>query len=445
MRKFALALILSAYGCSDPTGPETLQVEFTAPSGNLVVQTGVVTPVELCISVDGPAATSSWTINDQPTSQTGECIIEDQLPGEYEACVSVNGATPVCKTYTLVEQDRMINLLFRAIVAGNGPELMSGLELCITNVEPEVCFPAGADGRGTLSYEAPWNLPELELLAQGDGLIPSRIVVPAGTNRLPVFILAESSWEIKSGIYTGEVIPISLEKAYTLSNDGVSAFYPRTRISGLWRYPHVYIGEDDIPIIFDRAQPYVFTVSDSTATAEANDSSSERLGEVFFRMGSADEGRERCAYVLHTTNSASGWTGGGSSICNLYTHFFNITGGNIAWQTIPPNTEETSGRTLFKIVVRHELGHNMGFGHTCAWPSLMQTCAQNRDIHELTPEDVAYMLFHYRVSELRIKYSPSLDNQRVEVTGLGELHNGERGLLELDPVPIWYHPDQFTG
>lgn len=447
IRGILTALILSAYGCSgpsptdtDPPPPPEPRLEIISPTVNRTIQSGPLTPVEFCATVQGTGLPVHWSIDGGPATQAGNCTTEPLAPGEYNACVSSGNLTE-CTGHTVVEQGQMVNIPFQVIVVGSGVEPVA-TRLCVVNMEPEVCSPASAvDGRGTLSQEIPWAIDTLVVLAEGDGLIPAILYdVPANTPDSFIFKVTSRERRIASGTYAGMVEEISMEKGCEPSRDqyGNSFQFCGWWDGGTWvaEYrPYRVDRSKTIPFVLDRSleEIYSWTPSDSLTILEGIETFNRYHGGEFFRMGSVDEGLPECETVIVTINTVPNEiTRAAPRFCPG--KFPLITGGSyhITLDGLRRNV-------IAPWMTVHELGHMWGFFHTCASVSVMAFCPPEYLESSLVPTtfDVAYMQFVHEFGESEVTYpSPGLNGTRI--TGFGELHNGERYLLGKEPIDVWY-------
>jgi hypothetical protein len=225
-----------------------------------------------------------------------------------------------------------------------------------------------------------------------------------------------------TGHYTptfgANVRPVSLIDAFTrVCPDSTSAvcdsFYPRswlTRGVDFWTH-----GAAPIPVAFDRTHSTsTITAADSVAFWAAASRMSDDLGWPVFKPatilspGAIDVNGTIAGAVLVVVD---GTLAAGGEAIDRYDQLGFL---NAARVRVPRESDlATQAR------VTHVLFHALGFGHTCAWPSVMggYGCAAS---DSLTAQDAAGWALADQISGTQLIFAPT--------TGLAASLRGEREL-----------------
>ncbi len=219
------------------------------------------------------------------------------------------------------------------------------------------------------------------------------------------FILVPREWAIPRGSFAGAAVPISLQRAFTPPCTGCSAFYERagTRTAFLARTPVQSWPEARFPlrVAFDREDvSEMFTARDSVEFWRVAESMHRDLGSELFRpvryeetLAGEGEGEPEDV-ILVWVDPTLPYSGLGTAISE---------GGKIVYGAVRLRRAGLASSREAPELVTHELVHALGFGHTCAWRSVVADPTRCRSMRSpsLTPEDVAYMQLLRRVRELQ--------------------------------------------
>ena len=216
-------------------------------------------------------------------------------------------------------------------------------------------------------------------------------------------IIIPARWTIGEGRYAGAEVDVRLSRAFERACALCSTFYRfsigdrptgRESLQG-WpakRFP--------LQVAFDREWPALnVTARDSTAFWSEADALEAALGADIFRPATFEEARPRetggpddavLVWVDPDMRDASGL---GSAVGN---------GHDIEYGDVRLHRGALRGRVGGEGLVAHELMHTLGFGHTCAWRSVLadiRRCPGQRAA-TATPEDVAYAQLAARLRRL---------------------------------------------
>jgi hypothetical protein len=206
--------------------------------------------------------------------------------------------------------------------------------------------------------------------------------------------LVPTRWRIGAGMYEGRIVPISMERAYRPTCGTCISFFQRvSRIgSGVAAGGVAAWPEDQFPlrVAFDRDRSEArVTARDSAAFWGVANHMEHVIGRRFFRPAtyeqtlSEDEHGPNDVVLVWVVPSLRSHGRGAVAYRSD-----RITTG-VLWLRSTSLIFDTHGPSL----VAHELLHTLGFGHTCAWRSVMadvERCPNQRSPVP-TPEDVAYI------------------------------------------------------
>ncbi len=245
-------------------------------------------------------------------------------------------------------------------------------------------------------------------------------VVKADYGKNQTFAVFRRNWLLTKGKFAGITILVSLEKAYTPSVPGASAFFERSRASAdhPWGYRTLGFPSKPLPLVFDSsASNQILTIQGSVLFWQGIDSLEKAYGEDLFKPASASEASGPRVRIMIDTTLAAPAVGGPAIAPNV----MDIVGGVFV--------AKSEALLTNPLTIQHELTHVMGFGHTCSWPSIMISGC-NSNVTGVSAYDVAYKEFMGEAYELK---------KQGVLYGLGQAHQGERvfllGLLEEPVAP----------
>jgi len=222
-------------------------------------------------------------------------------------------------------------------------------------------------------------------------------------HREAVILLVPRSWTVRGGTHAGTEVHLSPVRAFQPACPGCTAFYRRgatlgsdASTGGVPGWP-----ADIFPlrVAFDRGrseQP--ITPADSVRFWEIAGRAQDVIGRELFRPARFADTRPRnddgpndvvMVWAVPSIREPGRGTAG--------FHLDRILTAAV-WLRDTGWLARPEGRTL----VMHELIHTLGFGHTCAWRSVMadnRICPRMRS-PEPTAEDVAYLELAFALNEL---------------------------------------------
>jgi hypothetical protein len=216
-------------------------------------------------------------------------------------------------------------------------------------------------------------------------------------------LLVPRRWTVRTGTHAGSEVQLSPVRAFQPACPGCAAFYRRgsTLGSGISGGGVPGWPADIFPlrVAFDRGRSeQAITPADSARFWEIAGRAQQIIGRELFRPARFldtrprnDEGPNDVVMVWAVPSIREP----GRGTAGFY-HDRILTAAlwirDTGWLTRP------EGRSL----VMHELIHTLGFGHTCAWRSVMadnRICPRMRSA-EPTAEDVAYLELAFSLNEL---------------------------------------------
>jgi hypothetical protein len=204
-----------------------------------------------------------------------------------------------------------------------------------------------------------------------------------------------ATWTITSGVFAGSRVPIDLGAAY--ANPGARANDPSfyLRYGTPWRYVVGSYAAPPVPTAFCRASSNrAIDPADSTAFWAIMSAYHVILGRTMYRPAQdvAVCGQSSTGFELVRDS-----TQGGIPVAGITTPFSRdfvkgIMDGD--WK------QESRKCFIDTFCVQHEMTHGLGFGHTCSWTSIMESCGdRTKQSDTPTATDVAYMELMAAVAE----------------------------------------------
>ena len=257
-----------------------------------------------------------------------------------------------------------------------------------------------ADGRFSLRSDGPADTGATVTVALS-GYHPAVYPLPASGD-LGTLLLIPRVWRIAAGTHAGSEVPIDLPGAARPVCAGCDAFYgsvqgdDRSRLPpGIPSWPPRAFPLD---VAFDRENSARITSADSIAFWTIARSLESAFGLRLFHAADLetviaeihDEGRGSMLVTVDPQLPGIGWGSyGGQS-------------GDILASTVHFRSTFTFRAPGAAEVVGHEIFHALGFGHTCAWRSIVadpRRC-RTQQADSPTPEDVAHAQLLWRIREL---------------------------------------------
>jgi hypothetical protein len=295
---------------------------------------------------------------------------------------------------------------------------------------------AEVDSLGRFSLPLPEKLADSVELAVDAGDPAARAYHPARVRigrgdaaKEQEVVLLPLRWTIRSGRYAGEAVEVSPERAFRTACERCSAFYRRVAAradSGrtllqVWpeeRFP--------LRVAFDREWSGVnVTRRDSLVFWSEARELEEVFGAGMFRPAAyretlpVGEVEAHDVILVWFDPKLHGASGLGSAVS---------VGAEIEFGDVRLGRQALSADASMRGLVAHELMHTLGFGHTCAWRSVLadvRRCPELR-ADTATPEDVAYVQMAARVRALQRE---GRRRWAIEAALAGAEWERERGLV----------------
>jgi hypothetical protein len=296
----------------------------------------------------------------------------------------------------------------KSIVAGRIAVVDSAAQLPIVSVRYRDSRGVG-EGRsasdGSFRIELkhhidPGDTSEVTILSEGHDALdyhPSIITLSsAAIDSSLTVILIPTSWQIRRGMYRGELVPISVSQALTPSGpvaSGRSSFWQGSNVDQgrLFLFSHGIWPDTAFPVavvLLPRSEAQPLASTDSARLWKQLDRLEDVIGANLFEprvpapSWSFSSQPDRTIIVTTALNAPMG---GVSNDPNTV----------IRWsQTLPRQTAEPrrfqvqsyairsggvtlnfdSTKSTHPVPVDHEFMHALGLGHGCNWPSATQTC-----------------------------------------------------------------------
>ena len=207
------------------------------------------------------------------------------------------------------------------------------------------------------------------------------------------FVRHPTRFKLERGEHSGFESEVDLQKAFALSGDGVFSFYYKSLLStGFWKFSTSTIPDGVIlPVAIDwQASNQPFSADVENRLAAGIDTNTLSFGKKRFSFSpiSSVNGQHGVRITIDTAHKAIAGAGFATDLSG------NIIGGLMVFR-------DTS--LVLSWVIQHELGHVMGFGHTCSWSTMMQAMCGYPPINRATPEDVLSIEYFYASREAQIR------------------------------------------
>ncbi len=382
--------------CNPPPPPpvETVNVSITSPTqGQVLMPTFASWPtITLSLSANA-SSTTTGTINNLAWTVDGQPATTSISVGSHVVCVTATA--PSGKT---------------ANTCNNVSAVMPGFVGSFRSISPTLSFPVQdfVPSGGKLIFGEPGLQDTVQVVSDGrNWAIQSRWalrdtvkVCPVSNGSIPCtkpilvlkkdflalnIVTAPAVVTIPSGLYAGQQVTISLEKARAGLFDGSFSFYvmnPTAYVGSYTSYP--------VPVAFCRSLSNMqITASDSVAFWTHLNSSNSVFGRQIFKSANESEvcQTQTGIRVIINTNL----TRDGGAVDNWGSRDY-VSG---LMQFV-----STNRFTLSNFFAQHEGIHALGFGHTCSWSTIMYTClAPDNNQTTISKEDVGYILLMMAVSD----------------------------------------------
>jgi hypothetical protein len=257
---------------------------------------------------------------------------------------------------------------------------------------------AGVDstGRFSLALSGPPITDSLEVWVEAAGAFhPARLrLSPEVIGREHEIVLVPLRWTIHAGRYAGREVEVRLARAFSPPCATCTGFFramaapgdsARTRLQG-WpaeRFP--------LRVAFDREwNGETVTARDSAAFWRETAELEETFGADVFRPANfpdttpREDGGPDDVILVWFDPDMGGLGGIGTAVS---------TGDEIEYGDLRLNRQALREQALAPGLVAHELMHTLGFGHTCAWRSVVADVRRCPSLRApgVTEDDVAYV------------------------------------------------------
>lgn len=283
----------------------------------------------------------------------------------------------------------------RVIAAGGGD--VRGVRVLARAGELADSTEADSTGHFAVALAAPFVADSVELwVGAGDSAAyhPARVRLGAAeASREQAIVLVPLRWRIRAGRFAGQEVDVRLARAFAPPCASCSGFYRALRVAGdsgrtgLQGWPAERF---PLRVAFDREwNGERVTAGDSAAFWREAGELEDALGADLFRPATyadavpREEGGPDDAILVWFDPDMKGIGGIGTAVSN---------GADIGYGDLRLNRRALLEEASAPGLVSHELMHTLGFGHTCAWRSVVadvRRCPWLR-APAATEEDVAY-------------------------------------------------------
>ncbi len=284
---------------------------------------------------------------------------------------------------------------------------------------------------------------------------PSLLFLPADQEPEPItVVLAPMRWTVQSGTYEGEEVEVSLNEVYTArSGTAWDRFWGMSAVIQDWPQLWDVAPDFPIPVVFARdSSDAAITAADSLMFWSEVEVVNEQLGEEVFVPASylGIGARDAEIYVwVDETISAAGTSGmiGGRADYAARVHI--LLYGKVQFRASLETLASSVTPEYLSLVVRHEMVHRLGAGHSCTWAGLMSYCHPTSP--DLSAKDVAVIQLITEMARLQLSLGTpfgigeAIQGERSEVLGVSFLPCpwvdgvdpgfGNQGQIRCEPTP----------
>jgi hypothetical protein len=230
-----------------------------------------------------------------------------------------------------------------------------------------------------------------------------------------------ATWTITAGTFAGSQVPIDLVAAYTNppGREGDPSFYLRYGTPA--RYVVGSYAAPPVPTAFCRAASNrAIDLADSTAFWLIMSAYHVILGRTMYApaQDAAVCGQSTPGFELVRDS-----TQGGIPVAGITTPFSR----DFAKGIMDGDWKQESRKCFIDLFcVQHEMTHGLGFGHTCSWRSIMESCGdRSMQSDTPTPTDIAYVQLMGAVADAERAL-----NTRLSLPQAHQYERVSRGLAE---------------
>lgn len=259
----------------------------------------------------------------------------------------------------------------------------------------------GSDGRFSITTSGPAGA-GAEVVISLEGYHTAALSPGRSSGQLgPIFLIPER-WEIRTGVHAGKVVQVDLVGATREECRGCGSFYREvlgaahsTLPPGIPTWPPTAF---PLEVAFDRENGGRISARDSASFWRIARSVEEHFGLRLFRPAPlsvvlanvANDGPGSLLVLVDPKLPNVGW---GSSVAQSGDILAGAVHFRSAYTFVGAGASE---------VVAHEIFHALGFGHTCAWRSIVADAGRcrTRQAPAPTAADVAHAQLLWRIRDL---------------------------------------------
>ena len=322
-------------------------------------------------TVDGKAAASPLLVNE----------------GSHDVCVTATSTTAVAATECRTVPVTWPRFEGRAVLYdARGAVTPPGLTLTLDDGTAYAIN--SVDGSFSVA-SAKAEFPGAKLVFSGASAVTTSLVRTQSVGPINVVMLPAQLTIPSCSVYRGQTLPLELEKAYTDLGTDQSSYFDRA--GTLRRDGRIVVASWDmasIPVALSDTgdASKQFTPQDSAEVATVLSMLTSYVCQDFHLASLIDARRDGIVIVKDAAFSALG----------AHSMALPSTRGNYMRAEVVLRRIMTAGgavRDSVRRTMMHEFFHVLGFGHTCAWPTVMTTgtaCGAETYAFVPSPPDVAH-------------------------------------------------------